>query len=312
MSIQKRIKRVILRISPRLAEKLTLFWGQLAPLWSGRMTFRNSVKYAVFGLCPGFRGRFRCYNTTIYFPNGSGIFLRACEQGVYEAEVADCLSRLAKPGSTYFDVGANIGLTSIPVLRAVPDVRVVSFEPSPNSVRYLERTRKESDFCGRWEIVPKAAGEATGIVRFCAADSANGGYDGLLDTRRGGEKRIIEVPQTSVDAEWIRLGRPLVSCMKIDVEGAESKVLMGSSELLEQQRPGLVVEWNHENLAPYGTAAGFLVEFANAHQYDILALPNRFPVPTIKILEQCMRETESFLLVSKKGAEDLSCSSSAR
>jgi FkbM family methyltransferase len=47
---------------------------------------------------------------------------------------------MAKPDTTVFDVGANIGLMAIPLLTHVPECRVISFEPSENSVPYLRKT----------------------------------------------------------------------------------------------------------------------------------------------------------------------------
>src|SRR2546426_12926 len=80
-------------------------------------------------------GRFTYYRTRVYFPKGSTIFRWSCEQGgIYEPEVTAWLCRLAQPGKTFVDVGANIGLTSIPVLETVCHARVISFEPSPGSL----------------------------------------------------------------------------------------------------------------------------------------------------------------------------------
>src|SRR3989442_15021738 len=46
------------------------------------------------------------------------------------------LARLLRNGGTLVDVGANIGLTSIPVART-PGVRCYAFEPDPENYRYL-------------------------------------------------------------------------------------------------------------------------------------------------------------------------------
>src|SRR5262249_225592 len=159
-------------------------------------------------------GKFHYYGSRIFFPTGSVIFRRLCDQGTYEPEVTKWLCRLATPGKLFIDVGANIGLTSIPILRTVPSARVLSFYPSPSSLPYLERTWQESEFRDRWEVVPKAAGDSVGSVQFCAAIAHNAGFDGLRDTKRGGEKHTVGILQTTVDTEWSRLGRPHVSCMK--------------------------------------------------------------------------------------------------
>jgi len=257
----------------------------------------QAARYLLYGMCPVVGGKFTYDGTRVYFPRGSAIFRRSCEQRTYEPDVTACLCRLVQPGSWFIDVGANIGLTSLPVLSNVPGAQVLSFEPSPVSLLYLERTWRESEFGARWKLVPKAAGDSLGSVEFYASRPGNAAYDGLRDTKRGGEKHHIVVKQTTVETEWRRLGRPRVSYMKVDVEGAEIKVLKGSCELIERERPHVLLEWNQENLAPYQTDVGALVEHANSFAYEIQALPSLARVSGVESLKAWMVQTESFLMV---------------
>jgi methyltransferase FkbM-like protein len=52
----------------------------------------------------------------------------------------------------------------------------------------------------------------------------------------------VEVDATTVDAKWRAAGSPKVSVVKVDVEGGESPVMRGASELLAAQRPALLLE----------------------------------------------------------------------
>jgi len=263
---------------------------------------KAATKYVLFGLCPGLRGKFDYKGTRVYFPKGSIIFRLACETDTYEPEVTECLCRLAKPNQLFIDIGANIGLTSIPVLQRVDASRVLSFEPSPNSLPYLERTKRESAFRSRWEIVPKAAGESPGRAQFWVAEPEAGGWDGLQDTKRVGERYPVEVPQTTLDEEWRRLNRPAVSCIKIDVEGAETKVLKGAEEVVRAERPHILLEWNRENLAAHGIDVNVLLDYASSHSYALVALSNSSPIDDVHILKMHMQQSEMFLLVPKEGA----------
>ena len=105
------------------------------------MRVRGLAKRLLFGTAPFFRGRFRYYGQVVYFPLGSSTFERACEEGIYEREVTNLILALAKPGTTYFDVGANIGLLSVPVLSVCPTVKVVSIEASPDTLPFLRKTQ---------------------------------------------------------------------------------------------------------------------------------------------------------------------------
>jgi FkbM family methyltransferase len=264
------------------------------------MSVKAAIKYVMFGLCPGLRGKFVYFGARVYFPKASRIFRSACETQIYEPEVTAWLCRLAQPNQLFVDVGANIGLTSIPVLRVVSASRVLSFEPSPNSLPYLERTVRESSFRDRWEIVPKAAGESVGQAQFWLAEPEVGGLDGMRDTKRVGERHAMEVPQTTLDEEWRRLNYPRVSSIKIDVEGAETKVLKGAAEVIRSERPHILLEWNRENLAAHGIDVNALLDYASTHNYDLVAIPSLSPIVGVHFLRLHMRQSEMFLLIPKE------------
>ena len=102
------------------------------------MNPRQHLKYWLYGRCPGFAGSFPYFGTKVYFPKGSLSFRSACKQGIFEADNVRILQALARPDAVLFDVGANIGLMAVPVLRHEPGCRVVSFEPSANVLSFLQ------------------------------------------------------------------------------------------------------------------------------------------------------------------------------
>jgi FkbM family methyltransferase len=299
MTLRKSVKKALFGISPTMGAKCANFWDALQPIVRGRISVPNAAKYVVRGLCPGLRGKFTYYGTTVYFPNPSAIFRLTCEKGAWEPEVTAWLCRLASPGKLFIDVGANIGLSSIAVLREVADSRVLSFEPSPNSLPYLQRTLRESRMEDRWELVPKAAGDCTSMAQFFMADPIYAMWDSMRDTGQVGERRLVTVPMTTVDEEWCRLGYPAVSVMKIDVEGAEWKVLQGARALVTRERPYIVLEWSRINLAAYETDFDFVLRYADSNQYDVFVLQNLSPVSSLHVLQLHMLYTEMFLLIPR-------------
>jgi hypothetical protein len=184
VTIRKAVKNTLCGLSPALGMKCADLWDALQPVIHGRMTPRSAAKYLLRGLCPGLGGKFTYYGTKVYFPKGSFIFRVTCEKGTWEPEVTAWLCRLARPNKLFIDVGANIGRMSVPILRIVQNSRVLSFEPSSNSVPYLERTWRDSGMYDRWEIVTKAAGDSVGSVRFYVASPHYGAWDGLENTGR--------------------------------------------------------------------------------------------------------------------------------
>ncbi|MEH2361348.1 FkbM family methyltransferase [Nostoc sp.] len=266
------------------------------------MNIRKNIKQWLYGKCPGFAGSFPYYGTKVYFPKNSIIFRLACEQGIYEQENLNILSSLVKPNSTYFDVGANIGLMSIPILQQHNSCMVVSFEPSPNTYKFLNRTSESSQFNKRWKVISKAVGSQAGTLDFFIASPDMGAFDGFKDTKRANTNNQIEVPVTTIDIEWETLGKPKLSVIKIDVEGAELETLKGALNCIQNDQPSILLEWNATNLQAYNCPVESLIMFAEKYNYQVYSLPNLIPVFNVESLLLHMINTESFLLFSSKKA----------
>jgi FkbM family methyltransferase len=260
---------------------------------------RKKIKRWLYGSCPGFAGSFPYFGTSVHFPPSSPSFLAACEQGIFEQENVRILQALVTPDSWLFDVGANIGLMSVPILAQNSSVRVASFEPSPNALPWLTRTISGSRFRDRWTLFGKAVGSSVQEVTFYLASKENSWFEGSKPTGRAPSIGTVEVEQTTIDTVWQQLSKPAVSAIKTDVEGGELGVLQGSVACLQQCRPCVLLEWNRTNLAAHGTEPRALLDFASKVRYRVLALPQLATVNGLKELDLHMVTTESFLLVPR-------------
>ncbi|MGI8437652.1 MAG: FkbM family methyltransferase [Chthoniobacterales bacterium] len=207
------------------------------------------------------------------------------------------LRQFCRSGSYMFDVGGNIGLIAIPILRLVPGCRVVSLEPSPNALSFLQRTVAQSPFGDRWSVIPKGASDRTGTAEFSVADPPSGMFDGFKATNRVCEVGRVLVQVTTLDSEWKSLGQPDVSTIKIDVEGAELAVLNGAKECIAVCRPSILVEWNRRNLAAYDCRVKSLLTFAKEIEYGVYSLPHMAPTANVHHLVLQMSFGESFVLL---------------
>ena len=251
----------------------------------------------LYGSCPGFAGAFPYFGTKVYFPKQSFLFKLACQQGIYEMENLNFIISLIHPETTYFDVGANIGLMSIPVLKKHESCQVISFEPSPNTLTHLTRTCANSQYTDRWHVIGKAAGSEPGILDFFIASPEMGAYDGLRDTKRANTNQKILIPVTTLDSEWQTLGSPNVSLIKIDIEGAELDALRGATQCIKESRPSILLEWSAINLKAYNCSVESILGFARSIGYTLYSLPTLAEVNDMIPLRLHMLRTESFLLI---------------
>lgn len=264
------------------------------------MRLRKRLRYWLYGRCPGFAGSFPYYGARVHFPKGSMGFREACLQSTFEASNVRLLQHLVKPQTTYFDVGANIGLMAVPILHACPSCAVVSFDPSPNSLPYLRRTVAGSRFKDRWTVVPKALSDSPGRAEFCVASTALSMFDGLRDTHRVSVAGSVTVDVSTLDAEWERLGRPPVSVVKCDVEGNELAILDGAASLLAHDRPYVLTEWYEGNLRAYGRHPDDILGFCSRAGYRLFAVPGFIEVHSPMELHLHMTEEDTFLLAPSK------------
>lgn len=123
-----------------------------------------------------------------------------------------------------------------------------------------------------------------------------GAFDGFQDTKRAGVTSKITVPVTTLDAEWEAMGKPSVSIIKIDVEGAELQTLQGALLCIKHEQPYILIEWNTINLNAYHCNPESLLLLVDSLGYQVLSLPYFLPVNNTIQLKLQMLKTENFLL----------------
>jgi FkbM family methyltransferase len=261
------------------------------------MRLRGFAKKMLFGSVPFLRGRFPYYGHTVHFPLGCTTFEYACAEGFYERDATYLILALVEPGTTYFDVGANIGLLSVPVLAVRPFVKVVSIEASPDTLHFLRKTHAGAPRREDWTIIGAAVGSESGETEFWSGGGATGAYGGLRDTGRGGRKSPMRVPLRTLDEIWESCGRPAISVVKMDIEGGESDALQGAKSIIARERPVFVVEWTDLNLHAYGIGSERILQLCTEIGYSLYASPNLIPVATDLILKMAMSQTATFILV---------------
>ena len=170
----------------------------------------------------------------------------SCWLGFYEQKKQQIFTEELKPGSVFYDVGANVGIYSLLSSLLVGGGRVYAFEPVPRNLAYL-RKHLELNHARNVEILPFAICDKIGQAQFEVEAS------GLMGNLAG--EGSLSVTTATLDSlvENGRIAPP--DFVKMDIEGAELSALRGASFIFQRYRPvlflathGRGIEWDCRKL----------------------------------------------------------------
>ena len=185
-----------------------------------------------------------------------------------EAGPIDRLRDFVQPGGWIVDIGANIGFFTCRFARWTSNGgRVLAVEPERSNFERLAARLKRGCLQDKVEMVHAAAAEFEGTT-FLRINPYHPGDHKLAAT---GEA----VPAVTIDGMLQRLGNPRISLIKIDVQGAEFRVLEGAAQTLARIRPCLFVEIDDASLRQAGTSASKVIDRLVELGYSIHELNRR-------------------------------------
>jgi FkbM family methyltransferase len=150
------------------------------------------------------------------------------------------LEAVLRPGGTFFDVGANIGIYTGWAARLVgASGQVHAFEPVPRTRGYLTAFLERNGLA-QVRVVPAAVGAKPGSLKLHTVPHASGLASALPRPDRGGTVEI-EVPVVTLDGYVLERAAAPPALVKIDVEGFEFEVLRGAEGLFRSGNPPVVV-----------------------------------------------------------------------
>ena len=202
--------------------------------------------------------------------------------GQYENDLVHFLLAQLTPDDTFIDVGAHIGVFSLPLARSLHSGAVISFEPAPDAAELLRRNACRNRL-GSLRVVETALGDApsVGVLRTSTQWSPS---DLSVRSLHGDGSIVGQVPVVRFDDWAAQTDLNRVDAVKIDVEGGELAVLRGMQRSLERFRPRLVVvEVVPEHLARAGVAIEALDSFIN----DVGYVPTNAAIGEIAAGRRC-------------------------
>jgi FkbM family methyltransferase len=206
--------------------------------------------------------------------------------GVYDLTVAETLARLAEPGESAIDAGANVGLMSSLLARTVgPRGHVTAFEPHP--LIFSTLARNVALWQGEQGITTidarqAAVSEGAGTLPLAVDPEAFARNKGTASLEHG-----ADADAETTDVQTVRLDQEItgaVGVMKLDVEMHELSALKGAERLLSH---GLIRDILFEEHEPPPTPVTRLLQ---AHDYTVLSVRQGLTGPILCAPEEAYRK----------------------
>jgi FkbM family methyltransferase len=189
------------------------------------------------------------YGPIVSDSRDAGVFLTYAQKGRWAESTNATFGEFfdARGGGVYLDIGANIGLTTIPIAQR-PLVSCFAFEPEPANFRNLSTNVAANCAHGNVKLFQTAVFDRFAEVKFELAPNNLGDHrirlrDSSVNRLGEDERRTITVPAAPLDQLVDEIHGPLA--VKIDTQGAEPFDVAGGTRTLANADL-LVMEW-----APY-------------------------------------------------------------
>lgn len=158
---------------------------------------------------------------------------------IYEPETTDAFIKALGPKQLVVDVGANYGWYSL-LAASLGVKRIVAFEPHRGAAETLAGSIGLNGFTNI-ELRRQALMEHAGSIPFWESTVSS-----TSSAVRTGDRPV----RTDVEAVTLDECFPTetIDVLKIDVEGAESDVLLGGMKMLTEHRiSNIIMEWNEDS-----------------------------------------------------------------
>lgn len=275
-----------------VARSILRAYFQHFPIERGKWTVWTKVRGWRFAQVSG---RFRCRAVEGYEIEADAsdtIGFHLYYWGAWEPNEAHVIRRMLKPGGTFLDVGANIGVFTLQAARVVgPSGHVIAIEATPDTAARLAANLKLND--ARHVVVHQlAVSDKPGVVSINRRFAGNIGSNQISTTVVEGEETI---PCSTIDA---LVGEQPIDFVKMDIEGAELLAVRGMQKILARPNgPDVMLEVTPSWLPKFGGDADGLIDLFEANGYGYRQVGDRRLTPVDR---DAIRRSDQILLFFSK------------
>jgi FkbM family methyltransferase len=154
---------------------------------------------------------------------------------VYEHRGIQKVMKYIKTGDICLDIGANVGFYALNFAKHVGKTgKVYAFEPSPDLAQKLKKNIQYNNYESIIEVHQLGICDITGFNLFALSPNENSGWGHLGTDERFNQ--TITIQTDTLDNFFEEKQINTVKFMKVDIEGAEDKLIEGAKQVLHEKR----------------------------------------------------------------------------
>jgi FkbM family methyltransferase len=205
---------------------------------------------------------------------------------IFESSITH-LSKFVPENSYILDIGANVGFYTLQFTSWVSGSgRVIAIEPEVNNLLSLKKSL-ENKHINNVDLIQAAAVDFDGKINLA------------INPDNPADHRISEVGITvdaiTIDTLMKLRGCPFISFIKIDVQGAEYRALLGAEKTLLASHPVILMEIDDPSLEAAGTSSDILIAYLKSLGYEMFSAEKKSGgYPITKDIARAMRSNVGY------------------
>jgi len=193
--------------------------------------------------------------------------------GEFDEDDVDFFRAVIQPGDTVFDVGANVGLISIPIgchLKSLGSGQLICFEPIKTNYERLTANIKLNGLEQIARAYNVALGDHEGILEISVetrhgAQTGNAMATRIVRDEKNFTRNSCTLTRLDTFAAQEKIAK--VDFMKVDIEGAEMLFINGGADFITAHRPTIYGEFNSGLMPEFGHSFLDVHAFFKERQY---------------------------------------------
>ena len=186
----------------------------------------------------------------------------------------DCIDSL-NGDETFFDIGAHIGLYTLPAAIKLSKGKVYAFEPATINYKILTKHIKMNSLVNV-EAKNLLVGDLDKNVKFFEQEKLVSPKNSIVMIDKISHYNTVYKKQVSLDNYFKDLD-VVPNVIKIDVEGAEVLVMNGAKKLITKSKPKIYLSIHPGRINQLGQSIEELLELINNLNYNIFDISMNRP-----------------------------------